>query len=227
MKSISKLGFIVFFGLSGFYGLYMHSLSMMGVSDTFAQEADNEADSDHDHISGSSTTFKGFIFHITHPGFPTASQRIVEANTAPPGPWILQGAWKLKVDQAAETVTNFEANLSMVRVVEPGAEELIGGGTLRSWHAMQISVQTGTVVNEDGESLHVNGIATVASNGNEQFGEEPVEIILGGGGAVNPATIAVWFDTDPEEITNSLFIEGSLAPKNARAHFGGGTIWNG
>ena len=48
-----------------------------------------------------------------------------------------------------------------------------------------------------------------------------MEIILPGGGAVNPATIAIWFDTDPEEITNSLFVEGSPAPKNARGHFGG------
>ena len=220
MKLVSKFGLIFFLGLIAFYGLYMHSLSMMGVPATFAQEADHEDDGDHDHISESSTTFKGSIFHITQPGLPSGSERIVETDTAPPGPWILQGAWKLKVDQAAGIVTDFDANLSMVRTSEPDAP-LLGGGTLRNWHAMQIVVNSGTVVNEDEETLRVLGTATVASNGNEQFGEEPVEIVLTGGGAVNPATIAIWFDTDPEEITNALFVEGSPTPKNARAHFGG------
>ena len=220
MKFVTKFGLVSFLGLVAFYGLYMHSLSMMGVSPTFAQEADHEDDGDHDHISESSTTFKGSIFHITQPGLPTGSERIVETNTAPPGPWVLQGTWKLKVDQAAGTVTDFEANLSMVRASEPDAP-LLGGGTLRNWHTMQISVESGTVVNEDEESLRVNGTATVASGGNEQFGEEPVEIILSGGGAVNPANIAIWFDTDPDEITNSLFLEGSPTSKNARVHFGG------
>ncbi len=220
MKFSSKFGLILFLALIAFYGLYIHSASMMGVSSTFAQEADHDDDGDHDHISELSTTFKGSIFHITQPGLPTGSSRIVETNTTPPGPWIVQGAWKLKVDQAAGTVTHFEANLSMVRSSEPDAP-LLGGGTLRNWHAMQILVERGTVMNEDEEELRVVGAAKTASNGNEQFSEEPVEIILSGGGAVNPATIAIWFGADPEAISNSLFIEGSSAPKNARVHFGG------
>jgi len=220
MKFYLKFALISFLALIAFYGLYMHSESMMGVESTFAQEADHDDDGDHDHISESATTFKGSIFHITQPGLPTGNSRIVEMNTAPPGPWVLQGAWKLKVDQSAGTVTNFVANLSMVRFFEPGAP-LLGGGTLRNWHVMQISVETGTVVNEDEELLRVNGMATFASNGNEEFGEEPVEIILTGGEVVNPATIAIYFDTDPEVITNSLYSEGSPAPKNARVHFAG------
>ena len=220
MRFGRKFGLISFLALIAFYGLYMHSASMMGVSSTFAQEADHDDDGDHDHISELSTTFKGSIFHITQPGLPTGNSRIVETNTTPPGPWVLQGAWKLKVDQAAGTVMNFEANLSMVRFFEPGSP-LLGGGALRNWHVMQIAVESGTVVNEEEESLRVNGKATFASNGNQEFAEEPVEIILTGGGVVNPATIAIWFDTDPETVTNSLYFEGSPAPKNARLHFGG------
>ncbi len=221
MKMFTKFGIVSLLAIVAFYGLYMTSLSMMGVSPTFAQEADHEAEeADHDHISESSTVFKGSIFHITQPGFPSGSERILETDTAPPGPWVLQGAWKLKIDQVAGTVTDFDANLSMVRTSEPDAP-LLAGGTLRNWHAMQISVKTGTILNEGGESLHVTGVATVSSNGNAQFGEEPVEIILTGGGELNPATIAIWFDTDPEAITNALFVEGSPNPRNARVHFGG------
>ena len=223
MKFVTKVGLIAFFAVIAFYGLYMHSVSMMGVSSTFAQEADHDADSDHDHISESSTMFKGSIFHITQPGLPTGSARLQETHTAPPGPWVLQGSWKLKVDQAAEALKSFEANLSMVRSSEPTAG-LLGGGTLRNWHAMQISMESGEVINVDGETLHVLGDAIISSNGNEQFGlgaPESVEIILSGGGGLNPAHIAIWFDTNPEAITNTQFIQGTPTPKNARVHFGG------
>ena len=101
MKLVTKFGLISFLALIAFYGLYMHSASMMGVSPTFAQEADHEDDGDHGHISESLTTFKGSIVHISQPGLPTGSECTVETTTAPPGPWGLQGAWKLKGDQAA------------------------------------------------------------------------------------------------------------------------------
>ena len=220
MKCFLKFGVIACAVLIAFSGLYLHSLSMMGVSSTFAQETDHEDDGDHDHISSSSTTFKGTIYHVTQPGFPTSSERIVEVNTTPPGPWVLSGSWKLKVDQAAGIVERFEANLNMARIAEPLAP-LLGGGGVRNWHAMQITVETGTVVNDNGESLTVDGFATVAANGSERFTAEPVEIILTGGGTLNPAFIQIWFDTDPMTITSTQFIEGSPGPRNARAHFGG------
>ncbi|GEM_PF-2746458 len=223
MNFVKKIAVISFLSIIAFSGLYMYSASMVGVSSTFAQEADHDADSDHDHIAESSTLFKGSVFHITQPGLPTGSERLQETTTAPPGPWVLQGAWKLKVDQVASTVKSFEANLSMVRSSEPTAG-LLGGGTLRNWHAMQISMESGEVVNVDGETLHVFGSVVVSANGNEQFGlgtPESVEIILSGGGGLNPASIAIWFETDPEAITNAQFIQGTPTPKNARAHFGG------
>jgi len=235
MKIFRQFGIIVFATMVVAYAVHIHSMSKMDASLSFAQHdpsthdvpastGGSASDSDHDHISASSTVFKGTIFHITQPGLPTNSQRLIELNTVPSGPWIFQGNWKLKLGPLTDvnrSVEKFKANFSMIRIEEPN-KPLASAGADRSWHAMQIEMTEGTVINMGGEKLHVIGMATIGGDGHKHFMPEPIELILSGGGMKNPSRLDIWFDVSPIQVTNMFFTEGNVSsPRNAREHFGG------